>query len=141
MALNNTQFSQLQTIADADTKMTDNLMDLAKKNCELPTIIQRWTKLYTNQNYCVSQLKIELDELYGDLFKEYKFNSNYDWGTSAKGIESQIFADKRYTAKLRELCSQKYYLEYITETLNNLKQMHYTIKNFLDYKKITTTNM
>lgn len=141
MALTNTQFAQLQTIAEADTKMTDKIMDVAEKNCQLPTIIQRWTKLYTNQNYCVQILKIELDELYGELFKEYKFESNYDWGNTTKGIDSQIYADKRYTTKLRELAAQKYYLDYISETLGTLKQMHYTIKNFLDYKKITTTNI
>lgn len=141
MSLNNQQFAQLQAIAEVDCKMPDKLLDVAEKNNQLPTIIQRWTKLYTNQKYCVELLKGELDEVYGELYKDYKFNSNYDWGNSAKGIDSQIFADNRYRTKFRELADQKYYLNYIEETFSNLKQMHYTIKNFLDYKKITTTNI
>lgn len=141
MALTNQQFAQLQIFAEQDTNLTDKLDDVAAKNISLPGIIQRWTKLYTKQNYSVMLLKMELDVLYGELYKKYKFESNYDWGSGTKGIDSQIYADKDYTAKNRELATQKYYLEFISETLNTMKQMHYTIKNFLDYKKILTTNM
>jgi hypothetical protein len=139
--LTNEKFAAMKIMADADVKMGDTLTEIAKKNSELPGLIQKWTKYYTRQNYEVTMLEIALDESYGELYRDKKFNDNVDWGTSSKGIDSQIRCDKGYCEKLRQLAAQKYYLNFISETLANLKQMHYTIKNFNDYKKITTTNL
>ena len=79
--------------------------------------------------------------MYGKLYKEKKFNDDCDWGTASRGIDSQIKSDSNYCSRLRSLAAQQYYLDFISETLATLKQMHYTIKNYLDYKKITTTNL
>lgn len=133
-------FADIQKIGEQYCTMPDSLAEIAKKNNALPTQIQYMQKFYTQQKYEVEKLKIELDELYGKLFKHYRIDDDIQWNTT-KEIESQIYADKDYTTKYRQLAEQKYYLNYIEETLSNLKDMHYTIKNYLDYKKITTTNM
>lgn len=133
-------FKKLQEVGERYCKMPDTLSEIAKKNNSLPTEIQYMQKFYTQQKYEVEKLKIELDELYGQLYKHYRIDDDIQWNTT-KEIESQIYADKQYIAKNRELAEQKYYLNYIEETLSELKDMHYTIKNYLDYKKITTTNM
>lgn len=133
-------FAQLQQVGERYCTMPDTMAEIAKKNNALPTEIQYMQKFYTQQKYEVEKLKIELDELYGQLFKHYRIDDDVQWNTT-KEIESQIFADPKYTALYRQLAEQKYYLDYIGETLANLKDMHYTIKNYLDYKKITTTNM
>lgn len=133
-------FASLQTIGEKYCKMPDTMAEIAKKNSALPTEIQYMQKFYTQQKYEVEKLKIELDELYGQKFRYYRIDDNVQWNTT-KEIESQIYADKDYAAKNRQLAEQKYYLNYIEETLSNLKAMNFTIKNYIDYKKITTTNM
>lgn len=133
-------FASLQTIGEKYCKIPDTMVEIAKKNNALPTEIQYMQKFYTQQKYEVEKLKIELDELYGQKFRYYRIDDNVQWNTT-KEIESQIYADKDYAAKNRQLAEQKYYLNYIEETLSNLKAMNFTIKNYIDYKKITTTNM
>lgn len=133
-------FAKIQEIGEKYCTMPNTLSEIAKKNNALPTEIQYMQKFYAQQKYEVEKLKIEMDELYGKKFKYYRIEDNVQWNTT-KEIESQIFADKDYAAKNRQLAEQKYYLNYIEETLSNLKDLHYTIKNYLDYKKITTTNM
>ena len=41
---------------------------------------------------------------------------------------------------LREINEQKYFLTFITETLSNMKNLGFVIKNYLDYKKIINSN-
>lgn len=134
------EFEELQNIGETDTKLPDTLEGIINKNNLLPSLIQRWTTLYTRLNYLYQNHKISLDELYGQLYKFYKFNDKYAWGTS-KEIDSQIYSNKQYCDEARKLATEKYQLDYILETLGTLKGMHYTIKNYLDYKKIISTNM
>lgn len=75
----------------------------------------------------------------GELFKYYKFNDSCAWG-STKEIETQIQSNPVYCKMLRETNAQKYYLNFIQETLNTMKGLNFVIKNYLDYKKMETTN-
>lgn len=75
----------------------------------------------------------------GHLVKFYKFDDSYSWG-NAKEIDSQINANPEYCKMLREINQQKYFLNFITETLSNMKNLGFVIKNYLDYRKIVSTN-
>ena len=39
-----------------------------------------------------------------------------------------------------QINQQKYFLNFITETLSNMKNLGFVIKNYLDYRKIVSTN-
>ena len=71
--------------------------------------------------------------------KFYKFDDSYSWG-NAKEIDSQINANPEYCKLMREINQQKYFLNFITETLSNMKNVGFVIKNYLDYRKIVSTN-
>lgn len=71
--------------------------------------------------------------------KFYKFDDSYSWG-NAKEIDSQINANPEYCKIMREINQQKYFLNFITETLINMKNLGFVIKNYLDYKKIINSN-
>ena len=85
-------FKKLQEVGERYCKMPDTLSEIAKKNNSLPTEIQYMQKFYTQQKYEVEKLKIELDELYGQLYKHYRIDDDIQWNTT-KEIESQIYAD------------------------------------------------
>ena len=40
---------------------------------------------------------------------------------------------------IKEYDTQKYYYDFIEETLTNIKNLGFTIKNYLDYKKMLYT--
>ena len=144
------EFERLQTIAEKDTEMPDKL-DLVKiKNGLLPALIQKWTKLYSKQKFIVSTLKVEQYELYTKIFNAYKFpdkktnpynlDLNHFWGDKPKEIELQINAVPIYVAKCKEVNTQEYFLDYIEKTLANVKDLRFTIKNFIDINQTLTTN-
>ena len=130
-------FKILKKYAEEDTTLPDNIEEVMRVNNLLPSTIQKWTKLYTTQKYLVSQLKVSLNKIYGELYYYYKFNDNVSWGTT-KEIESQIYKDSKYLIAVKEYDTQKYYYDFIEETLTNIKNLGFTIKNYLDYKKMLT---
>lgn len=133
------EFKELEKKAETELKMPDKMSEIIDKNNLLPTFISDWQKLYANQTYIVKKLEIDAAIKYGELVKYYKFQDNYSWG-NAKEIDSQINANPDYCKMLREINEQKYFLTFITETLSNMKNLGFVIKNYLDYKKICTTN-
>lgn len=133
------EFKDLQAKATEELKMPDKMSEIIDKNNLLPTFISDWQKLYANQTYIVKKLEIDAAIKYGELVKYYKFQDNYSWG-NAKEIDSQINANPEYCKMLREINEQKYFLTFITETLSNMKNLGFVIKNYLDYKKIINSN-
>ena len=87
------------------------------------------------ESYIVKDMKIKANEKYGELVKFYKFNDNYSWN-NAKEIDSQINANPEYCKIMRSINEQEYFLTFITETLEDFKNLGYNIKNYLDYKKL-----
>ena len=133
------EFKDLEKKAEEELKMPDKLSEIIDKNNLLPTYISDWQKLYANQTFIVKKLEIDAAVKYGELVKYYKFNDSYSWG-NAKEIDSQINANSDYCKMLREINEQKYFLTFITETLSNMKNLGFVIKNYIDYKKICSTN-
>jgi hypothetical protein len=133
------EFKDLEKKAETELKMPDKMSEIIDKNNLLPTFISDWQKLYANQTYIVKKLEIDAGVKYGELVKFYKFQDNYSWG-NAKEIDSQINANPEYCKMLREINEQKYFLTFITETLSNMKNLGFVIKNYLDYKKIINSN-
>jgi hypothetical protein len=142
------EFKLLKQKADKDVKMPDTFEAIMTKNNLLPALVQDWTKLYNNQKFVYSHLNIELMEIYGDIYKCYKFSRqttdlqakygitvNQIWDNT-KGIETQINCTPAYIAKMKEVNQQKYIMEFIESTLENIKNLAYTIKNYIEYKKI-----
>lgn len=150
--MNIDEFKQLREDADEDVKMPDTMEAIIQKNNLLPAIVQKWTKLYNIQEFLCSRLNIELMQIYGEIYKCYKFSKltkdlqqkynlsvNELWDNS-KGIETQINCNPVYIAKVKEVNQQKYILEFIKQTLDNIKNLSFTIKNYIEYKKILTAS-
>lgn len=141
-------FKEIEAKADEDLKMPDTLEAIINKNNILPAIVQEWIKLYQNQKYVCSSLNVEMLEMYGELTKcfklpkqtkelqkKYNITINEFWD-NAKSIESQINCCAPYVAMMKKVNQQKYFLEFIENTLNNIKNLAFAIKNYLDYKKL-----
>lgn len=146
--MNLAQFKEVEKKATEDLTMPDTLEGIIQKNNLLPAIVQEWIKLYQDQKYVCSSLNVELLEMYGDLTKcfkmpkqtkemqqKYGITINEFWD-NAKSIESQINCCAPYIAMVKKVNQQKYFLEFIENTLNNIRNLGFAIKNYLDYKKI-----
>lgn len=136
--MNKENFVKLMSFAEADAKLPDNFDDLMNKNLQIPSLIQRWTKVYTEQNALVERLRMDKGEKYGKLVEFYRFHDKIAWPD--RQIDGQINSNADFLKICRDLEEQKFYLEYIKETLANIKGLSFQIKNYLDYKKIISTN-
>lgn len=128
------QFKLVMQQGETDTNLPENLDDLMKKDLIIPSLVQRWTRLFVEQNSLCEKLKIDRQELYGKLVYDYRFNKPVAW--DGKQMEAQILADPQYLVLVRNLEEQKYYLNYIEETMNTVKGLGFTIRDFLSYKKM-----
>lgn len=145
-----TDFEKIQNIAEKDIAMPDTFEKIMEKNNLLPTIVQKWSKLYNKQKFIVSDLTIKQLELYTQIFNAFKFpdkknnpynlDLNHYWGDKPKEIELQINAVPAYIDLSKELNTQKYILEYLEKTLDNIRNLSFTIKNYLEFKKILMAN-
>lgn len=142
------EFDKLQLIADNEVSLPNTFDGIMEKNRLLPTLLQKWTKLLSGQKYIYSTLNIELLEMQGELMKCYKFpkqtkdlQSKYNitinelWSTG-KEIESVINTIPCYIAKAKEVNQQKYILDFIDKTVENIRSMGFIIKDYIKMKEL-----
>lgn len=128
-------FESLQAQADEDVKLPDQLEELMKRDLLQATYVQKWVRLWSEQKNLVEQLKVEKNRLYGEKFKHYRFDDNVAW-TNDKQIDSQVCKDPEYINLCRTINEQTYYLNFLAQTLENIKSMGFIIKEYLDYRKM-----
>lgn len=140
--MNLDDFRRVKQRAEQDTKMPDKIDNIIEKNNNLPGEIQYWQSVYSKQNYILVEMNTELNVLEGRLFEEIKFGTNpnnrlckYSWSSTSE-IKNQFFQIDQYTELYKKIKEQEYYVNYIKGTLDNIKAMSFTIKNYLDYYKI-----
>jgi len=78
----------------------------------------------------LNTIETKMKELYGTLYRHYKFNDNHSWETKGE-IESQIYADQKYQTLLIECNKQKYIVKELEGCLDNIKTVSFQIKNLI----------
>lgn len=144
-------YERLQELADKDVALEYKFDTIQQRNLTIFTDIQKWTKLYAKQQLLVSDLTVELESLYTQLFNAYKFpdkknnpynlDLNHFWGDKPNEIKIQIMAVPVYVEKAKELNIQKEILTFIDKTLANLKDIRFAIKNYIDMQQLLTSTM
>lgn len=140
-------YEELKIRADKELKMPDTIEGIIKRRNTLPADEQKYTKLLATQTQLCADLEVDLAELYGKLYKCYKFprmnkeliqkyglTINEIWDTS-KGIESQIDCVPEYIKLKKELNIQKAIKEFVQDTRKSIIDLGFAIKDYLDYKR------
>ena len=140
-------YESLKVRAENELKMPDTIEEIIKKRNQLPGLEQNYTKLLAVQTQLCADLEVDLAELYGKLYKCFKFprmnkeliseyglSINEIWDTS-KGIESQIDCVPAYIKMKKDLNIQKAIKEFVQDTRKNIIDLGFAIKDYLDYKR------
>lgn len=125
-------FKSVKAEGEEDAKVPDNLNAILEKRIYLPSLIQKWVDYYSKQQYIVSQLELKKQELFAKLEYEYKFKKNIAY--DGKFLTDSVMGDPEYTKLCLNIEQQKYMLNEIRGTLDNLKGVGFAIKDYLDYK-------
>ena len=82
----------------------------------------------------LNKIEREMKEEYGRLYKHFKYEDDHTWDSKGE-IESQIFADKKYSALTLKHNEQTYVVKQLEGCLNNIKHTSFQIKNLISLLK------
>lgn len=130
-------FLKYQSMADEDLLMPDNPDDIMEKNMQIPGMKQKYIDAYRKQVAVVATLETKLEEATAKAKNKLK-DGGYAY--TAKEASEQTALDDEVAKINRALIEQRYYMGWLEETSSNIASLSFTIKNWIDWKKIISTN-
>ena len=130
-------FLKYQSMADEDLLMPDNPDDIMEKNMQIPGMKQKYIDAYRKQVAVVATLETKLEEATAKAKNKLK-DGGYAY--TAKEASEQTALDDEVAKINRALIEQRYYMGWLEETSSNVASLSFTIKNWIDWKKIISTN-
>lgn len=131
--LSDLEFKELQDYLEE--KLTFNEDNIAVQTMELASIHHKLIRLLSSMTKDKVSIETKLDEMYGALYKYYKFESEYRWETKGE-IESQIYSDKKYSPIKEKLNQITVQITFVGKSLDSLKEISYQIKNYIEFQKL-----
>ena len=127
------EFAELKRRAKEDLQFDKTT---ALEKCRgISTLYQNWLDVFNRESGKFVVLDLEKDKLYGELYKTYKYESNFTW-ESQKEIESQIKCDPQWLKLMAEIGKQKLVVDWLQETLGNINRLSFSIKNYIEIMKV-----
>ena len=127
------EFNALKAKAAEDVKFDKTN---AMEKCQnVPSLYQHWLDVFNKESAKLIRLQLDQDKLYGELYKKYRFESDYTW-ESQKEIDSQIKCDQDWLKLAAEMGKQKIVVDWLQETLGNINRMSFSIKNYLQFLQV-----
>ena len=130
-------FLKYQSMADEDLLMPDNPDDILEKNMQIPGMKQKYIDAYRKQVAVVATLETKLEESTARAKNKLKEGG---YAYTAKEASEQTALDDEVAKINRALIEQRYYMGWLEDTSANITSLSFTIKNWIDWKKIISTN-
>lgn len=130
--MTNQEFVELKKHIEERMYVSDNN---AVKLCrQVPLLYQQYLDLYLTELQILKELKAERDVLYGTLYKKFR-RGKHEIIENKHEIESYIKADKLYYELSIKINKQEIHSTYLEQTVSNIKQLGYSIRNYIEFKK------
>ena len=129
-------FKKLKNEIDKDILFEEEYAQ--QKLVELPKLQQHYLDIATLMAMNLKKKQLEVDRTFARKFKYFKFDDNLSWDGNKGQIEIQVRGDKEYQDKLRSFYQLEVMLKHVESTISNLKQLHFTIKTYLEFRKFQT---
>lgn len=132
--MNIDKFQELKKKVEID--LTIDETNAAEKSLKFSSLYNFYLALYIQELRILKRISTEKDKLFGDKYHFYKFG-NFDYKLdSAKEIETYVRSDTDFYNKCLEYQNQEIVVKYLEETLTNLNNTNYRIKNYIELYKI-----
>lgn len=119
--------------AENETPIPSGLQERTEYERMLPTYVQQWARIVSEQQAEVSKLAVDKDEKFGKLLKYFRFDDTVAWGDSQ--IKSQILSHPEYVSICRDQALQQSYLDYVKDILDTIKGNHFIIQEYNKMKQ------
>ena len=120
-----------------DTDMPENPDDILEKNMQIPGMKQKYIDAYRKQVAVVATLETKLEEAIAKAKNKLK-DGGYAY--TAKEATEQTALDDEVAKISRALIEQRYYMGWLEDRAANITSLSFTIKNWLKWKEIISTN-
>lgn len=108
----------------------DTIEEMEKK---LGKMYQNLTNIFFKEKLLTDDLQTELKKMYSDLFIELKTKSNRAYDTKHE-VDTVINSNEDYYRKTLEFNKQKAILDWIEKTMDNLNNIKFEIKDYMNWK-------
>jgi hypothetical protein len=130
-------FLKFQEMALEDVVMPENPDDILEKNMQIPGMKQKYIDAYRKQVAIVANLEVKLEEAVAKAKNKLK---DCGYAYTAKEATEQTALDEDVAKINRALIEQRYYMGWLEETSANITSLSFSIKNWIEWKKIISTN-
>lgn len=125
------KFEELQKVIDKNIVWEeDTIEDMEKK---LGKMYQNLTNIFFKEKVLTDDLHTELKKIYSEKFIELKTKSNRAYDTKHE-VDTVINSDEDYYSKSLEFNKQKAILDWIEKTMDNLNNIKFEIKDYMNWK-------
>ena len=131
-------FAKFKIMAESDVQLPENPDDILKKNMLIPNLKQKYIDAYRQQVAVVATLETKLEEAQAKARQKLKADG-YSW--TAKEMTEQCSIDPDVSKINKALIAQRYYMGWLEETSANITSLSFSIKNWIEWKKIISTNL
>jgi len=128
-------FNMLKIKAEKEIQFKNDIDSAMEMSSRIPNLYMKYLDIYTAEFNDLKKLSYKMEKKYGELLEETKFNSTMVWKDKWE-LESQINRDTTYYDMKVEYAQKEYMVKYLEELLGNINRMGYSIKAFVDCKKM-----
>lgn len=114
-----------------DLQITDQ--NVLSKSLTVPNLFQKILSIFVRESLILKKMKADLDKEYGLKIKFYK--ETYDHKLNVAETSGYIDSDEVYFKKKNEFLVQESICSYLEESMGNIKQLSFQIKNYIELKK------
>jgi hypothetical protein len=109
--------------------------NLGVKSIEIINSFPRYYDTYVAEYEIYSNLLVEKEKLYGELFNKYRFDNQKD-ARSKIEIEPFIHSDEAYYQLCLRANEQEKVVKYMEGICDAIKKVSYNIKNIIELKNL-----
>lgn len=132
--MKNEDFQKLRNFVEKELKIEES--NVMEKSIQLSNLYTKFLQIYTRELKNLKSKHHEKAKVYGELYHHYKFKFDYQLDTKAE-VESYIRADDKYYQIALEYSNLEVQVKYLEQILEQINNLGFRIKNYIDLKKIS----
>lgn len=128
------EFSELKKRVSSPSFLKIDDSTAVSFTATLPNKYQTFLDILTSESYLLKSLMNKRDKMYADLYIELKEKHRRTIENKTE-YEAYINHNEDYYKILVDISKQETIVNYLEQTINNIKQAGYAVKNYIDLKR------
>ena len=120
---------------EIDEMFIVNQFELAEETVKHISKMHFYNSKLSEEKVMLMKIKRKMDEVHGELYEKYRFNSNFKLTTKGE-VEEWINRDIKWQNINTRYETQKIMVDHYDRVVASIREKGYMIKNLIDLKKI-----